>query len=286
MPAQLKVTCVVDNLVRGAGLWGEHGLAWLVETEAGRLLFDTGQSGTVLMHNLERLGVEPVSLDALALSHGHFDHTGGLGALLPAISPGIPLYAHPDFTADRFIVRPEETRSIGMSHPPAMIAERTTTHLGDEPQEILPGVWTTGEIRERPEPEGRGSHHSVPSGAGWAPDPYRDDLALAVDLGGEMAVILGCGHAGLLNTVAHVEQTWGRPVVAVAGGAHLGETDTAGLEHVIAALRERPRLKRLFLNHCTGDRATAVLINELGAERARVCPAGAVLTAAVLHGDS
>ena len=71
------ITCLVDNTASGR-LWGEHGLAMLIETSDGRVCFDTGQSGTVLMHNLEQLQIDPQSIDALAISHAHYDHTGGL----------------------------------------------------------------------------------------------------------------------------------------------------------------------------------------------------------------
>jgi len=74
----MKVTCVVDDAVCDhSRFWGEHGLAFLIETQSGRVLFDTGQSGTVLLHNLELLGIEPAAINALAISHAHYDHTGG-----------------------------------------------------------------------------------------------------------------------------------------------------------------------------------------------------------------
>ena len=82
----MNVTCVVDNAVqRSSSFWGEHGVAFLIETEAGRVLFDTGQSGTVLLHNMELLGVDLAAIDGLAISHAHYDHTGGLRALLERV---------------------------------------------------------------------------------------------------------------------------------------------------------------------------------------------------------
>jgi len=77
----MVITCLVDNTA-GMAFWGEHGLAMLIETGDRRVLFDTGQSGTVLMHNLKTMDVEPQSIDAIAISHAHYDHTGGLAALL------------------------------------------------------------------------------------------------------------------------------------------------------------------------------------------------------------
>ena len=76
----MKVQCLVDNSVRpSSAFWGEHGLAFLIDADDGRrLLFDTGASGAVLLHNLESAGVDIGTIDAVVLSHSHPDHTGGL----------------------------------------------------------------------------------------------------------------------------------------------------------------------------------------------------------------
>ncbi len=97
----------------GSRLWGEHGLAFLIEAEADRVLFDTGQSGAVLLHNLDVIGIAPAALDALAISHAHYDHTGGLPAL-ERTRPGPPLYAHPDLFRERFARRGERIEPIGL----------------------------------------------------------------------------------------------------------------------------------------------------------------------------
>jgi len=185
----MKITCIVDNAVqRSSSFWGEHGLAFLIETEAGRVLFDTGQSGTVLLHNLETLGVDPVTIDALALSHAHYDHTGGLPALLERVRPGIPLYANADLLRERFSRWEGEPQSMGLSLTREELATRVTLHLSETPQEILPGVWTTGEITSRPEPEGRSARHLVREGDTFVPDPYQDDMALVLECRGTVTV--------------------------------------------------------------------------------------------------
>jgi 7,8-dihydropterin-6-yl-methyl-4-(beta-D-ribofuranosyl)aminobenzene 5'-phosphate synthase len=268
----MKVTCVVDDAVCDhSPFWGEHGLAFLIETQTGCVLFDAGQSSTVLLHNLELLGIEPKAISALAISHAHYDHTGGLPALLEHVAD-IPLHAHPDLFRERFSQREGALKSVGLSLEREVLEQRLILQLSAEPTEILPGVWTTGEITDRAEPEGRSAHHLVRGAEGWEPDPYRDDMSLVLETGGGLVVLCGCCHAGLLNTLAHVRRTFGTDITAVAGGTHLLHADKAHLRRVIEVLRELG-VPRLYLNHCTGQRAYVTLAQAFG-EKVAPCPAG------------
>ena len=270
----MKVACAVDNAVCDhSTFWGEHGLAFVIEAKSGCVLFDAGRSGTVLLHNLKLLDVEPRAINALAISHAHHDHTGGLPALLDQVA-GIPLYAHPDLFRGRFSRR-KELKSVGLPLEREALEQRLTFQLSAEPTEILPGVWTTGEITERTEPEGRSDHHLIRGVEGWEPDPYRDDIALVLETGKGLVVLCGCCHAGLLNTLTHVRRTFGVDITAVAGGTHLLQADEAYLQHVIEVLRELG-VPRLYLNHCTGQRAYVTLAQAFG-EAVAPCPVGTSL---------
>ena len=275
----IRVTCVVDDAVCDhSPFWGEHGLAFLIETESGSVLFDTGQSGTVLLHNLNLLGIEPETINALAISHAHYDHTGGLPALLDWGSvgdlrpTGIPLHAHPDLFRERFSRREGTPKFVGLPLERAALEQRLTIQLSTEPAEVLPGVWTTGEITDRAEPEGRSAYHLTYGTEGWEPDPYRDDMSLVLETGRGLTVICGCCHAGLLNTLAHVRRTFGPDITTVAGGTHLLHADEAHLQRVMEVLRELD-VPQLYLNHCTGQRAYVTLAQAFG-EKVAPCPAG------------
>jgi 7,8-dihydropterin-6-yl-methyl-4-(beta-D-ribofuranosyl)aminobenzene 5'-phosphate synthase len=277
----MEVTCVVDDAVdRNSRCWGEHGVAFLIETDGSRVLFDTGQSGTVLLHNLALFDVEPATIDAVAISHAHYDHTGGLAALMEHLRPGTPLYANPDLFRERFSAREEteEAESVGLSLTREALADRMTLRLSAEPQEIAPGVWTTGEIDQRPEPEGSSAHHLMREGDTLVPDAYRDDMALTLTMEEGQVLLCGCCHAGLLNTLAHVQRVFEPPVAAIAGGLHLTSASADELAHISQVLEGMDALERVYPNHCTGEAAFVALTVDLGASVVQPCPAGTVLT--------
>ena len=271
-----KITCVIDNAVQHSSrFWGEHGLSFLIETDNGSVLFDTGQTEQVLSHNLGLFGNAPRGITALALSHAHVDHTGGLNVAL-ALKPGMPLYANPDLFRPRYAIRGSEHRSIGLPITRDEFARRVDLHFSETPVEIVPGVWTTGEITNRSEPEGRSNRHVVPADGGWQPDTYRDDMSLIVETPEGLIVVCGCCHAGLLNTLARVHQVFQRPIAAIIGGTHLIDADATHLQHVIEVLKNMYGSPRLYLNHCTGERAYIALTNALG-DQVKPLPAGTVL---------
>ena len=274
----MRLVCVVDNAVqRGSRFWGEHGLAFLIETEVGRLMFDTGRSGTILLHNLRMLGVEPETIDALAISHAHYDHTGGLPLLLEYLRSGTPLFANPDLFRERFSRREVQPKRIGLSLTREELATGLALNLNARPQEILPGLWTTGEILERPEAEGKSDYHLMREGQGLVADVYRDDMALVLQSGDKLILLCGCCHAGLLNTLAHVERVFDRPIGIVAGGLHLTGATAADLRRASEVLAAMPALQHVWPNHCTGEAAFVALTQILGPSVVRPCPAGTVL---------
>jgi 7,8-dihydropterin-6-yl-methyl-4-(beta-D-ribofuranosyl)aminobenzene 5'-phosphate synthase len=278
MEKPMRVICVVDDAVqRSSPFWGEHGLALLIDTDGKRLLFDTGQSGTILLRNLGLLDIEPETIDALAISHAHYDHTGGLPALLKHLRSGTPLYASPDLFRERFSRKEGQPKNVGLRLTREELAGGLALRLGAAPREILPGLWTTGEITERPEAEGKSDYHLMREGEALVADAYRDDMALVLDLGDRLVLLCGCCHAGLLNTLAHVERTFEQPIAIIAGGLHLTSATPEDLQRIGDVLAAMPALERVYPNHCSGEAAFVALTQILGPSVVRPCPAGTIL---------
>ncbi len=271
-----SVTCIVENTAtRGSALWGEHGLSFCIETGDCKVLFDTGQTSAVLLHNMALLDVTPYDIDAVVLSHAHNDHTGGLPAILQQ-RPGLPVYANADLGRPRFSEKNGRYHNIGMPMTIDALAMVADLRLSADPQEVLPGLWTTGEIIGRSEVEGRSASHVVADGEGWRPDPYKDDLSMVLETGEGLALILGCCHAGLLNTLAQVIDHFGQEPIVIVGGTHLATADDDELDHIVDVIAGLSNLRAIHPSHCSGERPYVALAKVLG-ERVQPFPAGAVL---------
>ena len=176
----MKLTCLVDDAVQpDSGFWGEHGLAYLIEADGQRILFDTGQSGTVLLHNLKLLDIDPATFDAVAISHAHYDHTG---VCRPSCRISVPASRSSPTPISSASDSPSgmDRRSSSAGAEPGGVGRPSDLRLSPDPQEIVPGVWTTGEINERPISRAAARSSSWSSDGELVADAYRDDMALVL----------------------------------------------------------------------------------------------------------
>jgi 7,8-dihydropterin-6-yl-methyl-4-(beta-D-ribofuranosyl)aminobenzene 5'-phosphate synthase len=269
-----RITVLVENTAGGRGLLAEHGLSFWIELDSRRILFDTGQS-EILFHNARILGIDLGKVDAIVLSHGHYDHVGGLQRILE-IAPVVPIYLHPQALEAKFAGSREQSRQIGMEREMAQaLARRIRDGLGsfiNGPVEILPGVWATGEIPRRSALEDTGGPFYLDPNH-TQPDELLDDQALVLEAGDSLVVILGCAHAGVVNTLDYVAEWFlGRPIRTVLGGMHLVQASRTRIAHTIEALR-RHQVQRVGPAHCTGQEASRGLWEALP-DRCFVCNVG------------
>jgi 7,8-dihydropterin-6-yl-methyl-4-(beta-D-ribofuranosyl)aminobenzene 5'-phosphate synthase len=259
MKETIAVTTLVENSVNVRGLLAEHGLAFHIQAGPRSLLFDTGQSG-LLVQNARKLQVRLEEVEALALSHGHNDHTGGLKAARET-APRVRLFLHPASLAPKFAGNPDGTgRQIGMEQASAEAIRKAATGVvwTGQPTEILEGIFVTGEIPRQNAFEDTGGRFFLDADC-TQPDPLIDDQALYFDTAKGLVVLLGCAHAGVVNTLEYIGRlTGGRPIHAILGGMHLLAASPERMEKTIAAFR-RLDIQRLAPAHCTGLPALAQL---------------------------
>lgn len=257
MTVNVTVRVLVENSVSGSRLRAEHGLAFWVEAGDRRVLFDAGQSG-LLMENAAKLDLDVSAIDTIVLSHGHYDHTGGLAHVMGQGSRERCVYAHPDALLPKYDCKGGGEREIGMPSGAreALTLPRCRLITTRTPVEIAPGLWVTGEVPRHYVDE------VAPDGffkdpAGREADPLLDDQALFIETGKGTVVLLGCAHAGLINTLDHIQRlTNGRTIRAVVGGLHLGSASDSRLAWTISALRKFG-IGLFGPMHCTGQKAVA-----------------------------
>jgi len=247
---------------------GEHGLSLLVETEGlsacghaqagARVLFDTGASGLVT-RNAEALGHAKAlaELDAIVLSHGHYDHTGGLVAVLKRAARGTPVYVRPGFFGRKVKRGPDGFTDIGVPVARGEL-ERLGARIVEEPgpSEIFPGLFVSGEISLEQKLDSTETH-LLAEGAGgkMARDAFPEEQALALKTARGLIVLVGCAHRGLMNSVAAAQHASGEDRVrAILGGAHLRSASREMIGRTAEAVAKLdPDL--VALGHCTGSTA-------------------------------
>lgn len=264
--ARRRITVLCENSVGPvSATLGEHGFAALVEGDDGAVLFDTG-SGETLLHNALRMNRDLRRVDLVALSHGHHDHTGGLLPLLRACG-GKEVLAHPGIFARRYRVKDSgESFPIGIPYDEAYLRGMGARfNLGETFRRVLPGLFLTGEV---PRANGfeRGDAGMFCDDAGCAVDPLPDDQSLVMTTERGLVILLGCCHAGLVNTIEYArERTGEERVYAVIGGTHLGFSPPGQVDATVAFLR-RAAIRRICSSHCTGFAVSARLAREFPSE--------------------
>lgn len=255
----VRVVLAVENSVRERGLVAEHGLCWWLEWGDHVVLFDCGQ-GAALAPNASRLELDLSRTRDLVLSHGHYDHAGGLPCVL-ASGARPRVLAHPSAACVRYSRRGEAVGAeVGI--PPAARAALAAQGLGitpvTGPTEVLPGLFATGEI-PRLHPWEQEDLQFFLDAAGTQPDPLSDDQALYFATPEGLVVLLGCAHAGVVSTLQYVQDLSGQKRFRlVAGGMHLEHASSKRLDRTLQALSTMA-IASLVPLHCTGFAAQCLL---------------------------
>ncbi|MFA5907115.1 MAG: MBL fold metallo-hydrolase [Desulfobacula sp.] len=261
-----SITILCENRSNGKkGIIGEHGFCALVEKDNDPVLMDTGQ-GLGLRANAKVMHIDLSLIRKIVLSHGHYDHTGGLETFAGQ-KQDLHIYAHPGVFSPKFRKKEEgekEETFIGLNHTPASLEKKLNAkvHLLKEFMEISNGIYFSGEIPRLTDFEESDKRLLVKQEAGFTPDPLTDDAALLIETGSGPVVLSGCAHSGIVNILHHFSNKTGHKTFhAVIGGTHLGFLNSEEqLEKTMDAF-DRYQLKLIAVSHCTGNEAAAACYN-------------------------
>ncbi|MBQ2928086.1 MAG: MBL fold metallo-hydrolase [Oscillospiraceae bacterium] len=241
----MKIVTLIENTTCREELACEHGLSLYIEVNGRKLLFDAGQSGA-FADNAERLGVDLTAVDTAVLSHGHYDHGGGLPRFLE-INDAAKIYVN------RFAFEPHynaQGKDIGLAlqlqKSSRLVFTRGLTHLGDGlalHTLLCPPADTSG--------------LTVLEEGLLCPEDFRHEQYLLAEEAGKRILISGCSHKGILNILDHF-----RPDILV-GGFHFMKIEAeAALQAAAEALLQYPTT--YYTGHCTGEKQFAYLKNRMG----------------------
>ncbi len=247
-----SITILADNHA-GARFEAEHGLSALIRCHNTTLLFDTGASD-LFLRNAKRLGVDLENeINIVLLSHGHWDHSGGLKYLRRK-----HVIAHPDAFQKRY---PKHSReNIGFGGDVDFHDQNHTTSFHREATEIAPNIWFLGEIPRKFDFEKQTYPYVLDDGS---EDIITDDSAIAIRHNGELVLISGCAHSGICNIHAHAKQVTGtNKTRLVMGGFHLKNADHR--THETIQYFQQEQVKEILPSHCTELPALAAFQKQFG----------------------
>jgi len=262
----IRIQIVVDNEAQ-EGLQAEHGFALWLEVDDQKILFDTGQKDA-LVHNADKLHLGLDKIDTLILSHGHYDHTGGLADVL-SCNHHAKVYCH----AAAFLPRYSIHNGIAK---PVKMTTRAMSSIGNLPEERLhwvtksintsKSVALTGEIPRDTNFETTGGSFYFDRD-GKRTDAIVDDMALWVNSSKGLVICIGCCHAGIINTINHIKAVSGiEKIHTLIGGLHLRDVTEQRLQKTIDLLQQE-KIENIITCHCTGDLAHQQLGEQLQAQK-------------------
>lgn len=229
--APLIITVIYDNYGSVPGLKYGWGFSCLVRGAFGKVLFDTGSDGTSLLDNMRRLDIHPGEVDAVFLSHDHWDHVDGIGKFLAERARGVPVHITPSFS-DGFRDRIRRAGCHLVEHGPVKEASSE--------MEILPGALSTGEM------EGMPSEHSM--------------VIMTAD---GPVVVVGCCHQGLRSLLQRVRNMCADDIALLVGGFHLFRDGDREVEDIVRMVMDMG-IRKVAPTHCTGKRAIRIFEEAYG----------------------
>ena len=255
----MKLTTLIDNIPVKAGLKGEHGLSFLLEVDSLKIIFDVGQTNRYI-DNAQKMGIDLADVDYVVLSHGHYDHAGGLPAFCK-INSKAKILIHKKAFVNRYSKTDDKLKENGIPWKKQLnnYLDRIIMIDGDIQLGNTISILSNIEKHHMPVNNPR---FVINEDDEYGVDCFNDEIILVCQADTGSVVLSGCAHNGIVNILQTVENRMGTSTFSlVAGGLHLSNADSADIKLVIACLSTF-KVKRWGLNHCTGNIAYALFKDE------------------------
>lgn len=246
-------TLIEDSMGEHLALKNEHGISFFIETESNFILFDTGQSGHFI-ENASRLNKDLSKTGHIVLSHGHYDHTGGLRHFINHFGNSFQLHLTRDLLYEKYAFDGIAYQFIGNDFDLDYLNHKKIrmNFIVEPIVEILPGIFIATEFERSASFETINKRFYYRKDGRYILDVFNDEVAVAVDTDKGLIVILGCSHPGPVNMLSSIEKRTGKKIYGVLGGTHLVEADEERLQKTIEFL-EKIDIKMIGISHCTGQ---------------------------------
>lgn len=252
----MRIVTLIENLVYKQGLVAEHGLSVYIETNGFRLLFDTGQTG-LFAQNAQKMGIDLARIDALVLSHGHYDHTGGLTTFLQ-LNHHAPVYGKKDLFEAKYH---GYHRPIGMTISREQLGTRFIEVVA--PIELPEGIHIMPDIPlHNPYDTHFGEMYKEANGQ-FVRDDFTDELFVAIDKDEQVNVLTACSHRGVANICQTAISHFNLPLGIVLGGFHTSGSKPESVEHLTKWF-ERANPKSIGVCHCSGLNTYTTFLKTFG----------------------
>lgn len=243
-------------------LQNEHGLSLFIEFDGRRLLFDTGQTGA-LVENAKKLQIDLKTVDGIVISHGHYDHAGGIKKVCHYIKEGTPFLVGEEFFQEKYkvVTKPTELDEISYHYNGIDVTRKEIKASGlllscitDDITYLSHNILLFKNFEQVTSFESMQNKFVRNVNGSYETDCFQDELVMGLVTKNGLIVVVGCSHVGIINIIQTIQKRVNMPIYAVIGGTHLVDASEERIDQTIKQFKQR-NIQWLAVSHCTGQRA-------------------------------
>lgn len=257
----MKITTLIENKPGERDeLHTEHGLSFYIEVDGKGILFDLGQSGNFI-DNAKSLDIDLRKLDYVIISHGHYDHSGGLERLIEEINPNIKLYLGKGFFNEKYRLSGEDDYEyIGNPFDEGFLIENNIEfeYIDEDITQITENLSIYSNFIRNDEFENTNQDMYLKENGEYKKDLFLDEISLGIKTHKGLVVLVGCSHVGIVNILETISRRTNMNIYALIGGTHLVKEDDDKINKIIGYLKEKD-IKILGACHCTGKQGETMM---------------------------